>query len=120
MSLPGCAAEGPRGRAQRSSRSTRLQCTSGRCAAGTSWRRALGLALDDHCAAEHVRVSFAGRPRGFVDEALAARERGRRVVLTVSQFATAARVVHDSDLLSVLAGAAAYYVATAGRAGRPA
>jgi DNA-binding transcriptional LysR family regulator len=60
------------------------------------------LSLDDYCAAEHVRVSFAGRPRGFVDEALASRERTRRVVLTVNQFATAARVVHDSDLLSVL------------------
>ena len=60
------------------------------------------LSLDAYCAAEHVRVSFAGRPRGFVDEALASLERTRRVVLTVSQFATAARVVHDSDLLSVL------------------
>ena len=49
-----------------------------------------------------MRVSFAGRPRGFVDEALAALGRSRRVVLTVNQFATAARVVHDSDLLSVL------------------
>ena len=29
------------------------------------------LSLDDYCAARHVRVSFAGRPRGFVDEALA-------------------------------------------------
>ena len=60
------------------------------------------LSLDDYCAAEHVRVSFAGRPRGFVDEGLAALGRVRRVVLTVSQFATAARVVHESDLLSVL------------------
>ncbi len=60
------------------------------------------LTLDDYCAAAHVRVSFAGRPRGFVDEALAGLARRRRVVLTVSQFATAARVVHDSDLLSVL------------------
>src|SRR5436190_1111268 len=60
------------------------------------------LSLDAYCAAEHVRVSFAGRPRGFVDEALASLERSRRVVLTVSQFATAARVVHDSDLISVL------------------
>jgi DNA-binding transcriptional LysR family regulator len=60
------------------------------------------LTLDDYCAAAHVRVSFAGRPRGFVDEGLAALGRARRVVLTVSQFATAARVVHESDLLSVL------------------
>jgi DNA-binding transcriptional LysR family regulator len=60
------------------------------------------LALDDYCAAGHVRVSFAGRPHGFVDEGLAALGRERRVVLTVNQFATAARVVHESDLLSVL------------------
>jgi DNA-binding transcriptional LysR family regulator len=60
------------------------------------------LPLDAYCAAEHVRVSFAGRPRGFVDEALAALGRGRRIALTGGQFATAARVVHDSDLLSVL------------------
>jgi DNA-binding transcriptional LysR family regulator len=60
------------------------------------------LTLDAYCAAEHVRVSFAGRPRGFVDEALAMRGRSRRVVLTVNQFATAARVIHESDLLSVL------------------
>ena len=40
------------------------------------------LTLDAYCAAEHVRVSFAGRPRGFVDEALAALGRTRRVVLT--------------------------------------
>ena len=61
-----------------------------------------GLSLDDYCAARHVRVSFAGRPRGFVDAALAREGRGRRVMLTVNQFATAARVVHGSDLLTVL------------------
>src|SRR5678815_1449197 len=60
------------------------------------------LSLDAYCSAEHVRVSFAGRPRGFVDEALAALGRTRRVALTVNQFATAARVVHESDLVSVL------------------
>ncbi len=60
------------------------------------------LPLDAYCAAEHVRVSFAGRPRGFVDEALVALGRDRRIVLTVNQFATAARVVHDSDLVTVL------------------
>jgi len=60
------------------------------------------LTLDAYCAAEHVRVSFAGRPRGFVDEGLATLGRTRRVVLTVNQFATAARVVHESDLLCVL------------------
>ena len=61
-----------------------------------------GLSLADYCAARQVRVSFAGRPRGFVDEALAREGRERRVMLTVNQFSTAARVVHDSDLLTVL------------------
>jgi DNA-binding transcriptional LysR family regulator len=60
------------------------------------------LTIAAYCAAEHVRVSFAGRPRGFVDEGLARIGRSRRVVLTVNQFATAARVVHESDLLTVL------------------
>lgn len=60
------------------------------------------LSLDDYCAAGHVRVSFAGRPRGYVDEALVSLARSRRVVLTVGQFATAVRVVHDSELLTVL------------------
>lgn len=60
------------------------------------------ISLDEYCAARHVRVSFAGRPRGFVDEALARMGRERRVLLTVNQFATAARVVHDSDLVTVL------------------
>lgn len=59
------------------------------------------LTLDDYCAARHVRVSFAGRPRGFVDEALAALGRARRVVLTVNHFSTAAQVVQRSDLLTV-------------------
>ena len=60
------------------------------------------IGLDAYCAARHVRVSFAGRPRGFVDEALARLGRERRVALTVHEFAIAARVVHDLDLLTVL------------------
>jgi DNA-binding transcriptional LysR family regulator len=60
------------------------------------------LTLDAYCKADHVRVNFAGRPRGFVDEALARAGRERRVALTVNQFSTAARVVHDSDLIAVL------------------
>ena len=61
-----------------------------------------GLSLDDYCAARHVRVSFAGRPRGFVDEALARVGRERLVLLTVNHFSTAARVVHQTELLTVL------------------
>lgn len=59
------------------------------------------LSLDDYCAAAHARVSFAGRPHGFVDAALAKLGRTRRVALVINHFATAARVVRSSDLLGV-------------------
>ncbi len=64
--------------------------------------RQSALTLDAYCAALHLRVNFAGRPRGFVDEALAALGRQRRVAITVSQFALAGSVVQQSDLLTVL------------------
>ena len=60
------------------------------------------LTLDAYCAAKHLLVSFSGRPFGFIDEALAAVNRKRRIVLTVNQFFTAGRVVASSDLLTVL------------------
>lgn len=59
------------------------------------------LTLDDYCAAAHARVSFAGRPRGFVDAALAQSGRTRHVALVVNHFATAAQVVRSTDLLVV-------------------
>ena len=60
------------------------------------------LTLDAYCAADHLRVSFAGRPRGYVDAALSRLGRERRVMITVNQFFTAGCVVHQSDLLTVL------------------
>jgi DNA-binding transcriptional LysR family regulator len=60
------------------------------------------LTLDDFCTAHHLLVSFSGRPHGFVDQALSALKRSRRIVLTVNQFFTAGRVVARSDLLTVL------------------
>ena len=60
------------------------------------------LTLDDYCAAQHLLVSFSGRPQGLMDQALAALGRRRRIVLTVNQFFTAGRVVMQSDLLTVL------------------
>ncbi len=60
------------------------------------------LGLDDYCEARHLLVSFSGRPFGFVDEALAAIGRRRRVVLTLNQFFTAGKVVARSDLLTAL------------------
>lgn len=60
------------------------------------------MTLDAYCEAHHLLVSFSGRPYGFIDEALAAVHRSRRIVLTVNQFFTAGRVVSNSDLLTVL------------------
>ena len=60
------------------------------------------LTLDAFCAARHLLVSFSGRPYGFIDEALAAQGRQRRIALTVNQFFTAGRVVADTDMLTVL------------------
>ena len=60
------------------------------------------MSLNRYCTARHLLVSFSGRPFGFIDEALAALGRERRVVLTVNQFFTAGRVVANSDLLTVL------------------
>ncbi|MBK6321887.1 MAG: LysR family transcriptional regulator [Burkholderiales bacterium] len=58
--------------------------------------------LDDFCEARHMLVSFSGRAFGFIDEALGAVGRTRRVVLTVNQFFTAGKVVTRSDLLTVM------------------
>lgn len=60
------------------------------------------LTLDAYCEAHHLLVSFSGRAHGFVDQALTALGRRRRIVLTVNQFATAGQVVTQSDLLAVL------------------
>jgi DNA-binding transcriptional LysR family regulator len=60
------------------------------------------LTLDAFCEAHHLLVSFSGRAHGFVDQALIAVGRTRRIVLTVNQFFTAGRVVAQSDLLTVL------------------
>ena len=60
------------------------------------------LTLDDFCASRHLRVSFAGRPRGFVDDALDRLGRARQVMITVNQFHSAGCVVRQSDLLTVL------------------
>ena len=60
------------------------------------------LTLEQYCDARHMLVSFSGQPFGFLDEALASIGRKRRVVLTVNQYFTAARVVASTDLLTVL------------------
>ena len=60
------------------------------------------LTLEHYCAARHLLVSFSGRAYGFIDEALAALGRERQIVMTVNQYTTAARVVAQSDLVTVL------------------
>jgi len=69
------------------------------------------LTLDAYCGAHHLLVSFSGRPFGFIDEALAALNRRRRVLLTVNQFFTAGMVVANSNLLTVLP---AHFLASTG------
>lgn len=61
---------------------------------------AVPMTLDLYCAARHLLVSFSGKPFGFIDGALAALGRERRIVLTVNQFFTAGRVVATTDLLT--------------------
>lgn len=60
------------------------------------------LSLDAYCNANHLLVSFSGRARGLVDDALLSVNRERRILLTVNQFFTAGKVVAASDLLMVL------------------
>lgn len=60
------------------------------------------LTLDGYCSANHLLVSFSGRARGLVDDALAQLGRERRILLTVNQFFTGGRVVASSDLVTVL------------------
>jgi DNA-binding transcriptional LysR family regulator len=60
------------------------------------------LTLDRYCDANHLLVSFSGRARGLVDDALVALNRERRILLTVNQFFTAGKVVAASDLLMVI------------------
>lgn len=60
------------------------------------------LTLDAYCNANHLLVSFSGRARGLVDDALLNLSRERRILLTVNQFFTAGKVVTASDLLMVL------------------
>lgn len=69
------------------------------------------LTLDAYCQANHLLVSFSGRPHGLVDQALAGLDRERRILLTVNQYFTAGRVVATSDLLTVLP---AYFVGATG------
>jgi DNA-binding transcriptional LysR family regulator len=58
--------------------------------------------LERYCAAQHVLVSHAGDPHGFVDNLLAQKGVSRRVTLTVPTFLWALLMVSDSDLLAAV------------------
>ena len=60
------------------------------------------LTLDAYCDAHHLLASSSGRALGYVDQALTALGRQRRVVMSVNQYFTAGRVLTQSDLLTVL------------------
>lgn len=55
--------------------------------------------LDSYCASRHLVVSLSGDARGFVDEALAAHGRARRVALTAPNFMFACAIVAESDFI---------------------
>jgi DNA-binding transcriptional LysR family regulator len=60
------------------------------------------LTLDSYCGADHVLVSFSGKPQGQADKVLADRGRERRIVLTVNQFYTVGQIVEGSDLIAIM------------------
>lgn len=58
--------------------------------------------LDRYCAMQHLVVSLAGDPRGFVDEVLSRSGRARRVALTVPNFMFALAVLAETDLIAAM------------------
>jgi DNA-binding transcriptional LysR family regulator len=60
------------------------------------------LTLRRYCAAAHLLVTPRGTPGSFVDDALAAIGRSRRVALAVQQFLVAPYLIASSDLIATL------------------
>jgi DNA-binding transcriptional LysR family regulator len=58
--------------------------------------------LERYCAMQHLVVSLAGDPHGFVDAFLAKQGRSRRVALTVPNFMFALAVLAETDLITAL------------------
>lgn len=61
------------------------------------------LTLDRYCALSHLLIAPRGRPGSYVDTALAAMGRTRRIRLTVPHFLAAPMIVAESDLVVTLA-----------------
>lgn len=60
------------------------------------------LSPEQYCALQHLMVSHAGDPHGFVDTVLAEQGLSRRVALTVPNFAFALMLVADTDCACML------------------
>jgi DNA-binding transcriptional LysR family regulator len=58
--------------------------------------------LHRYCEAPHMLVSATGDPEGFIDQALAAQGRARRVALTVPNFSMALALIAESDAVCAL------------------
>ncbi len=58
--------------------------------------------LDRYCELRHLVVSQEGDPHGFVDHALAAQGRSRRVALTVPNFMFALAALAGTDFVAAL------------------
>jgi DNA-binding transcriptional LysR family regulator len=65
-------------------------------------RRRRKLALDTFLAAEHLLVSPTGAEGGYVDDALRALGKRRRVAVTVPTFQAALAIVAETDLVATL------------------
>ena len=65
-------------------------------------RRAVLERLGEGDAMEHLVVSLAADPHGFVDEFLAKQGRSRRIAPTVPNFMLALAVIAETDLISAL------------------
>ncbi len=61
------------------------------------------LTLDRYCALDHLLIAPRGTAGGFVDDALAALDRQRRVVLAVPHFLIVPHVIATTDLIVTLA-----------------
>jgi DNA-binding transcriptional LysR family regulator len=71
------------------------------------------LTLPRYCDAQHLMVAPRGTPGSFVDDALAAAGRSRRVALAVPHFLVVPYVIAASDLIATLASRiAALFAAT--------
>jgi DNA-binding transcriptional LysR family regulator len=58
--------------------------------------------LQSYCGARHLLVSPAGGPRGFIDDALAARGLSRQVSIVVPNFLLGMAVLAESDLVATM------------------